>query len=471
MKIKILVLLMLVSVATFSQRHSYRQDFIDENKYYFTFDDDVPPVDTRDAYLSTLIFLLNSPDLNDNTKSKLCKEIGYVYYMKHKHESADFYFFRANEYYEMPALKKSADLSTVTLGSKKDSNMLPNSNQKFIEKILTLKYNNLSEDQIKKISKEVDQQINKLSSEKDSLILSDNPDIESIKEKEKSIGILKNTKEHLNTLIGNFKLKLEKTKLKNYLYWSLSGILLLIIIIILVLWNLRQRFKIMKQDSEIEQQLIDINKKNSYLEHAAKIIRHDMHSGINTYIPRGLNSLERRLTEQDVKSLKIEAPLKLIKDGVNHAQRVYKSVYAFTNLVKKDVILEKSRCDLKEILEGYLQNTSYKNQVTISDLVTIEVDEILFCTAVDNLIKNGLKYNNSEDKKVGIFMKDVSTLVIRDNGIGMSKSDFSKFLKPHTSEGLGINICVAILKEHGFEVSCEELQIGTEICIKFDNKV
>ena len=30
------------------------------------------------------------------------------------------------------------------------------------------------------------------------------------------------------------------------------------------------------------------NKKTVYLEHAAKILRHDIHSGINTYIPRGI---------------------------------------------------------------------------------------------------------------------------------------------------------------------------------------
>ena len=42
----------------------------------------------------------------------------------------------------------------------------------------------------------------------------------------------------------------------------------------------------------------DLSAKNVYLEHAAKIIRHDMHSGINTYIPRGIKSLKRRLTEE-----------------------------------------------------------------------------------------------------------------------------------------------------------------------------
>ena len=51
-----------------------------------------------------------------------------------------------------------------------------------------------------------------------------------------------------------------------------------------------------------EKKLIEseVNKKNGYLEYAAKILRHDMHSGINTYIPRGLNSLFRRLTPENI---------------------------------------------------------------------------------------------------------------------------------------------------------------------------
>lgn len=464
MKVSLLLLFISISISIFAQRHSYKKDFVDENQYYYTYQDDVPPVDTRDAYLSNLLFLLNSPDLNKNTKAKLCKEIGYVYYMKHKHESADFYFFKTSEYYEMPYLKAVKKLPEIVSEST-SSPKTPDS--KFIERILSLKYSNLSEEQIKKISKEVDDQINKINLQTDSLILSDKPDLNKIQENKKSLNILKGTKEHLDTLVSNFKLKFEKGKLKRHLYWSLIGILILIIIIILILWNLRQRIKIQKQDVELEQQLVDINTKNTYLEHAAKIIRHDMHSGINTYIPRGLTSLERRLTEEDVKKLKIEAPLRLIKDGINHAQKVYKNVYAFTNLVKKDVTLEKTKCDLRDILENHLQNTSYRNQVLISDLITLDVDEILFCTAVDNFIKNGLKYNNSLEKKVEVFMQDSFTMIVQDNGIGMSKTEFDKFLKPHKSEGLGLNISVAILKEHGFNVACESVDTGTRIHIMF----
>jgi signal transduction histidine kinase len=199
-----------------------------------------------------------------------------------------------------------------------------------------------------------------------------------------------------------------------------------------------------------------------------------MHSGINTYIPRGISSLERRLSPEDIQKLKIEAPLKMIKEGLTHAQKVYKGVYEFTNLVKKDVVIDKELYNLKQILDSYLTSTSYKSQVLIKDLPTIEVNEALFCTAVDNLIRNGLKYNDSDTKIVTIFMENDSTLAIQDNGRGITQEDFNHLSKPYTRKegqkeagtGLGLNICVAILKEHGFDITCEKNEIGTKMKIK-----
>jgi PAS domain S-box-containing protein len=135
--------------------------------------------------------------------------------------------------------------------------------------------------------------------------------------------------------------------------------------------------KIARDISEIVEKSKEIEKQNTYLEHAAKILRHDMHSGINTYIPRGISSLERRLKPEDIETLKIEAPLKMIKEGLRHSQKVYKGVYEFTNLVKKDVVLNKTECNLKDILNDYLSSTAYHSQVIIEELPTIEVNEAL----------------------------------------------------------------------------------------------
>ena len=235
-------------------------------------------------------------------------------------------------------------------------------------------------------------------------------------------------------------------------------------------------YRVMKIATDITksyEQKKEIEKKNTYLEHAAKILRHDMHSGINTYMPRGLSSLERRISSEDIKNLKIEAPLRMIKEGLKHSQKVYKGVYEFTNLVKKDVVLNKSECNLKSILDDYLSSTAYSSQVIIDELPTIDVNEALFCTAVDNLIRNGLKYNDSDTKFVKIY-SDKNYVYIQDNGRGITQEDFDHLSKPYTRKegqkesgtGLGLNICVAILEEHGFEITCEKNDVGTKMKIK-----
>jgi two-component system sensor histidine kinase/response regulator len=218
-----------------------------------------------------------------------------------------------------------------------------------------------------------------------------------------------------------------------------------------------------------------VKQKSVYLEHASKIIRHDMHSGINTYLPRGIKSLKRRLNEDIIKELRIQSPLQLIEDGLDHAQKVYSGVYEFTNLVKHNAQMSKTPCDIKYILSDYLRLTAYKNQVLLNDNLpkNLEVNEALFCTALDNLIRNGLKYNDSKTKYVKIYYED-NSICIEDNGRGLSQKEFEHLSQPYTRKekqkesgtGLGLNICIEILKEHGFTINAQKLQQGTKLTIK-----
>lgn len=200
-----------------------------------------------------------------------------------------------------------------------------------------------------------------------------------------------------------------------------------------------------------------------------------MHSGINTYIPRGVSSLKRRLTKDKIEELRIGAPIRLINDGLIHTQKVYKGVYEFTNLVKPNVKLNKEVKNLGKILRDYLRITSYSKNVIINNLPDENVNESLFCTACDNLIRNGLKYNDSDTKVVKIYFdKSNESIIIEDNGRGITQDQFEELRKPYirnknqieSGSGLGLNICCAILEEHGFKVSCEKLKKGTKFKIK-----
>jgi len=228
------------------------------------------------------------------------------------------------------------------------------------------------------------------------------------------------------------------------------------------------------QQSELVSTLLLLHQKNTYLEHAAKILRHDMHSGINTYIPRGVRSLERRLERHPDIASEIDAPLRLVKEGLEHTQKVYAGVTAFTNLVKHGATLNTEPCALQEALSRFLSTTTYSDQVDVGDLPVLDVNPPLFCTALDNLIRNGLRYNDSETKRVEVRMVGFHLAII-DNGRGMTPEDFTEYCKPYvrnedqaeSGSGLGLNICKAILHEHGFEMTCRRNDTeGTTILIR-----
>ena len=245
--------------------------------------------------------------------------------------------------------------------------------------------------------------------------------------------------------------------------WALLGGLLFLLLLLLILL---QRRTIKGKDDEITRQLEAINTKNSYLEYSAKLIRHDMHSGINTYMPRGIGSLEKILSTQQIKDLKLTSPIRMLKEGLSHTQRAWRSVFEFTNLVKSDVILEKESCDLQKTLVEFLKTTSYEKQVEVEKLPELEINKNLFCIAIDNLIKNGLKYNFSDDREVKIYQEG-ENIILRDNGVGMSQQEFDSNMADHTSQsGLGLKISRAILREHGFDLKCRKLdEGGTEMVI------
>lgn len=221
---------------------------------------------------------------------------------------------------------------------------------------------------------------------------------------------------------------------------------------------------------KIKEQLFQ---KKIYLEYSNKIIRHDMHSGINTYLPRGLKMLQKRLTPELINENKLAGALSLLEKGLAHTQMVYKGVYAFTTLTKEQSELDKEAFSLQDRLDYYLKLTAYHNSVVLENLPTLVANESLFCTAIDNLIRNGLKYNDSKKKEITVSF-DGENICVVDNGIGMTHEEFEYFCLPYkrkennydTGSGLGLNIAVAILQEHECDIMVEKLELGTKIKVK-----
>lgn len=450
------------------------------------------PFSLDDKYIVELTDKLDLNRVRDSKSSELtaeeksiCLEIGLAFYSRREYEAANWYFNKSVSSNvrpiesEVSATKEKVFLVKeiyvpITEEKKQDEKEISEMQKdlKFLDG-LPKSIDKLSKNDLVNLKKEIQNQIDKLITQRDSLIKI-NASQEIIDSKDETIGALKKESEMIDLTITNEDLgvenkdlQIQKKELRKYLFWSTIGLILLTLFIIAIL----QRKTIKVKDTEIDKQLTDINKKNKYLEYSARIIRHDMHSGINTYIPRGLSSLEKRITEEDIEKLKISSSIKMIRDGLSHTQKVYKRVYEFTNLVKQQVVLDKKEWDITTLLKDYFKSTSYKNQIEINNLTSLEVNDTLFCNAIDNLVKNGLQYNDSETKLVKIYLEQ-ENLIIEDNGTGMSQKEFEtitgKYLnKEGESEvGLGLIISKTILEEHGFTISCEKINKGTKIKIK-----
>lgn len=101
-------------------------------------------------------------------------------------------------------------------------------------------------------------------------------------------------------------------------------------------------------------------------------------------------------------------------------------------------------------------------------------NEFLLTLVFQNLIENGIKYNQLETPTVEIFYTDTSThhiIHFKDNGMGIAKrfqdKVFEMFKRLHTNDeiegtGLGLAICKKIAQNHGGDIVVQsEIGVGS----------
>ena len=304
-----LALLFFVSLF-FSNCYSQSLSKSKENSIDATWDQGVP-LCPEDPYIMSLIDKIGYSNLISDEKivtkgdAKLCREIGIAFYNRGMYDAADWYLTRVKGYVEVQGI----DLEVVNLQEAREEikeevkkefekedpeEVMPAEvaaslakDKEFLES-MPKSFDNISPADMKDLANKIEQQLQKLIKEKEELI-KNNASKEVIDAKDAAINTLGKEKKIIDLSIENGDLEVEvvdlevdKKKLKNYLIWAIISVIASILGIITLL----QRKTIKVKDGEIESQLRDINKKNTYLEYAARIIRHDMHSGINTYIPR-----------------------------------------------------------------------------------------------------------------------------------------------------------------------------------------
>lgn len=160
--------------------------------------------------------------------------------------------------------------------------------------------------------------------------------------------------------------------------------------------------------------------------------------------------------------------------------------YARSNTVEKDYIITKT--NLKDIVNMSI----IKNKTTILnnkfELIIHDLEKQVYTDSkwvvfiLNQVIQNSIKYSKNENQSIEIYaeeQKEKVTLYIKDNGLGIKKSELSRvFEKGFTGEngriigkkstGIGLYLCKKLCDKLQLAININaEQNVGTEVTIVF----
>ncbi|HOY11747.1 MAG TPA: HAMP domain-containing sensor histidine kinase [Saprospiraceae bacterium] len=170
---------------------------------------------------------------------------------------------------------------------------------------------------------------------------------------------------------------------------------------------------------------------------------------------------------------KIKRFLSIIKAENKRMLNQVEKVLQMAQIDKKEITIKPAKIDINELVENVAENSALKVQSRggsleinlLAKYTQIQADQTHLSNIVANLIDNAEKYTKetphiiveTQDDKDGI------KIIVKDNGIGMSKDSqkhiFEKFYRVHTGNlhdvkgfGLGLSYVKAITEAHGGRV-------------------
>lgn len=228
-------------------------------------------------------------------------------------------------------------------------------------------------------------------------------------------------------------------------------------------------------DKEKETLIEDLREKNKALERTTEelerftyIASHDLKSPLRNIISF-LGLAERKVKKKRYDG--ISEDLEFAKKG---AEQMYYLVNDILELSRINVNSQEQRkwVDLNSVIEKTIYNIQQeiaekKAIVNIPDLPAYLCNTVEFALVFQNIIQNGIKYNESVPPTVNIRTEQGNQQLIihfEDNGIGIEEEYFERiflfFKRLHTQEkykgtGLGLGLCKKIIQNYNGEILVE----------------
>jgi len=210
-----------------------------------------------------------------------------------------------------------------------------------------------------------------------------------------------------------------------------------------------------------------LDDKNKELEQFVFIASHDLKAPLRNII--SFTSLIKKKLDA-IQNDEVDNYLSFINESGTKMNLLIDSILNYGK-IKKLRQEDKGKIDLnamiKEISLMLIQNHSKEIKIYCEDLPSIYAHKVAIEQLLNNIIENGIKYNEAQLPSIKIWAEseeDTFTLCIKDNGIGIEEkyieTVFEMFKRLHTSAefegtGIGLAICKKIVEMHDGNITIE----------------
>jgi PAS domain S-box-containing protein len=246
---------------------------------------------------------------------------------------------------------------------------------------------------------------------------------------------------------------------------------------VFALIDLTETVETRNQLTNYTQQLEQSNKE---LESFAYIASHDMKTPLRNIVSF-LNLLERKLKNHDDKD--IHEFIEFASSNARYMHSLVQDILEFSKISKTeqsfvDVDLQEVVLSIISHFPDYIQDKNASIEFGILPVIT--ANKIQVHQLFQNLIENGIKYNESDTPSVNIQILETENslqVTFEDNGIGISekfhKQIFDIFKRLHNDTtyqgtGIGLAICKKIMDLHNGDIYVESNDgIGSRFVVEF----
>lgn len=242
----------------------------------------------------------------------------------------------------------------------------------------------------------------------------------------------------------------------------------LILVFVIIFWALSNLLMKRLRDSDgakddlvqnlkVETQALE--KANIELERLIALASHDLKSPLRT-ISNYAGLIKKKNNDE-----KLEPYLDVIGDSSRHMINLIDQTITY-GTIENNVEL-KTEVDINAVVEKVCIQLGDKYgdyELVLHNLTTIRSQGMAIHQVLQNIIENGLKYNESESRKIIVAQSEDDTnhyLKITDNGIGIAQGDYDKIFAmyerlhgnaTYEGSGIGLAICKKAINKMGGDI-------------------